>query len=36
MQDNYTTYEQVQEALRREGLESSNLIIAVDFTKVCG
>lgn len=31
--DNYSSLEQVQEALRREGLESCNLIIAVDFTK---
>ncbi|CAA6670114.1 unnamed protein product [Spirodela intermedia] len=31
--DNYDSIEQVKEALRNAGLESSNLIIAVDFTK---
>lgn len=31
--DNYSRLEQVQDALRREGLESSNLIVAIDFTK---
>jgi len=31
--DKYTTLEQVQEGLRNAGLESSNLIIGVDFTK---
>jgi len=31
--DNFRTMEEVQEALRRAGLESSNLIIGVDFTK---
>mmetsp|Transcript_3799 Transcript_3799/g.9493 ORF Transcript_3799/g.9493 Transcript_3799/m.9493 type:complete len:509 (-) Transcript_3799:566-2092(-) len=31
--DNYNSLEQVQAALRREGLESSQLIVAVDFTK---
>eukprot|EP00004_Rigifila_ramosa_P018699 TRINITY_DN467_c0_g1_i5.p1 TRINITY_DN467_c0_g1~~TRINITY_DN467_c0_g1_i5.p1 ORF type:complete len:348 (+),score=69.94 TRINITY_DN467_c0_g1_i5:821-1864(+) len=31
--DNYRTLQQVQEALVHKGLESSNLIIAVDFTK---
>jgi len=31
--DDYHTLEEVQEALRREGLESSNLIIGIDFTK---
>eukprot|EP01025_Chloroclados_australasicus_P023392 TRINITY_DN2372_c1_g1_i5.p1 TRINITY_DN2372_c1_g1~~TRINITY_DN2372_c1_g1_i5.p1 ORF type:complete len:344 (-),score=36.83 TRINITY_DN2372_c1_g1_i5:659-1690(-) len=31
--DQYTSLEQVQQALRRNGLESSNLILAVDFTK---
>ena len=31
--DNYSTIEQVQEALRKAGLESSNLIVGVDFTK---
>lgn len=33
IRDNFTTYEQVQQSLRDAGLESSNLIIAVDFTK---
>jgi hypothetical protein len=32
--DNYRTVEDVQDALRQQGLESSQLIIAVDFTKV--
>eukprot|EP01088_Endostelium_zonatum_P005093 TRINITY_DN16531_c0_g1_i1.p1 TRINITY_DN16531_c0_g1~~TRINITY_DN16531_c0_g1_i1.p1 ORF type:complete len:294 (+),score=81.50 TRINITY_DN16531_c0_g1_i1:27-884(+) len=31
--DKYNNLEQVQEALRKKGLESSNLIIAVDYTK---
>lgn len=31
--DKYSTYEEVQNALRTAGLESSNLIIGVDFTK---
>jgi len=31
--DKYRTYAEVQEALRAAGLESSNLIIGVDFTK---
>lgn len=31
--DNFNNLENVQDALRREGLESSNLIVAVDFTK---
>eukprot|EP01024_Parvocaulis_polyphysoides_P052055 TRINITY_DN51274_c0_g1_i1.p2 TRINITY_DN51274_c0_g1~~TRINITY_DN51274_c0_g1_i1.p2 ORF type:complete len:139 (+),score=19.28 TRINITY_DN51274_c0_g1_i1:146-562(+) len=31
--DHYTSLEQVQNALRKNGLESSNLILAVDFTK---
>jgi len=31
--DKYTTLEQVQAGLRQAGLESSNLIIGVDFTK---
>ncbi|KXZ45622.1 hypothetical protein GPECTOR_52g24 [Gonium pectorale] len=31
--DRFTTVDQVQEALRKGGLESSNLIVAVDFTK---
>jgi hypothetical protein len=32
--DQYASLEQVQGALRREGLESCNLIVAVDCTKV--
>ncbi|KAI3501022.1 hypothetical protein L1887_36852 [Cichorium endivia] len=31
--DNYTSLEQVTEALARAGLESSNLIVGIDFTK---
>uniref|UniRef100_A0A2N9IWE0 VWFA domain-containing protein n=1 Tax=Fagus sylvatica TaxID=28930 RepID=A0A2N9IWE0_FAGSY len=31
--DNYITLEQVTEALKRAGLESSNLIVGIDFTK---
>jgi hypothetical protein len=31
--DNYKTYEELQQALRDAGLESSNLIIGIDFTK---
>jgi E3 ubiquitin-protein ligase RGLG len=31
--DNYRSIEEVQQALRQAGLESSNLIIGVDFTK---
>ncbi|KAJ0407436.1 hypothetical protein P43SY_004977 [Pythium insidiosum] len=31
--DQFETYEQLQEALRRQGLESSNLIIGIDYTK---
>ncbi|KAK7243729.1 hypothetical protein RIF29_38539 [Crotalaria pallida] len=31
--DNFTTLEQVKRALRNEGLESSNLILGIDFTK---
>ncbi|KEH38212.1 E3 ubiquitin-protein ligase RGLG2-like protein [Medicago truncatula] len=33
IQDNFTTLEQVTAALRKEGLESSNLILGIDFTK---
>ncbi|KAH1148344.1 hypothetical protein GYH30_043124 [Glycine max] len=31
--DNFTTLEQVTIALRKEGLESSNLVLGIDFTK---
>lgn len=31
--DNYKSLPEVQRALRRKGLESSNLIVGVDFTK---
>jgi E3 ubiquitin-protein ligase RGLG len=31
--DKYTTFEQVTEALREAGLESSNLILGIDYTK---
>ncbi|TQD76668.1 hypothetical protein C1H46_037800 [Malus baccata] len=31
--DNFTSIDQVTDALRREGLESSNLIVGIDFTK---
>ncbi|KAE9620835.1 putative transcription factor C2H2 family [Lupinus albus] len=31
--DNFTTLQQVTTALREEGLESSNLILGIDFTK---
>ncbi|VFQ75080.1 unnamed protein product [Cuscuta campestris] len=31
--DNFTSLEQVTAALRESGLESSNLIIGIDFTK---
>jgi E3 ubiquitin-protein ligase RGLG len=31
--DKYETIEEVQEALRRAGLESSNLILGIDYTK---
>ena len=33
IQDKYTSIDQVQDALRKCGLESSNLIIGVDYTK---
>ena len=33
IQDKYTSLDQVQDALRKCGLESSNLIIGVDYTK---
>ena len=33
IQDNYNSIEEVQVALRKVGLESSNLIVGVDFTK---
>lgn len=31
--DNYATFEELQAALRKAGMESSNLIVGVDFTK---
>ncbi|KAM1661545.1 hypothetical protein ACFX2K_004406 [Malus domestica] len=31
--DNFTSLQQVTDALRKEGLESSNLIVGIDFTK---
>eukprot|EP00730_Choanoeca_flexa_P018385 TRINITY_DN8932_c0_g1_i1.p1 TRINITY_DN8932_c0_g1~~TRINITY_DN8932_c0_g1_i1.p1 ORF type:complete len:112 (+),score=14.41 TRINITY_DN8932_c0_g1_i1:28-336(+) len=31
--DNYTSLDSVTEALRKAGLESSNLILAIDYTK---
>ncbi|XP_022947337.1 E3 ubiquitin-protein ligase RGLG4 isoform X2 [Cucurbita moschata] len=31
--DNFSSIDQVTEALRKEGLESSNLIVGIDFTK---
>ncbi|XP_061358471.1 E3 ubiquitin-protein ligase RGLG4-like [Gastrolobium bilobum] len=31
--DNFTTLQQVTSALRKEGLESSNLVLGIDFTK---
>ncbi|TMW68336.1 hypothetical protein Poli38472_005804 [Pythium oligandrum] len=31
--DQYETFEQLQDELRRQGLESSNLILGVDYTK---
>ncbi|KAL5731285.1 RING-type E3 ubiquitin transferase [Ranunculus cassubicifolius] len=33
IRDNYTTLDQVTSALRESGLESSNLILGIDFTK---
>jgi hypothetical protein len=30
--DNYRTIEEVQQALRRSGLEGSNIIVGVDYT----
>mmetsp|Transcript_26811 Transcript_26811/g.41919 ORF Transcript_26811/g.41919 Transcript_26811/m.41919 type:complete len:276 (+) Transcript_26811:58-885(+) len=33
IKDQFTTIEQVQEGLRNAGLESSNLILGIDFTK---
>ena len=32
----YETFEQLQDALRTAGLESSNLVIGIDYTKVGG
>lgn len=31
--DNFETWEQLEDALRKHGLESSNLLVAIDFTK---
>jgi len=31
--DKYETYDEIQDALRSSGLESSNMVIAVDYTK---
>merc|ERR1719298_306653 len=31
--DRYTSYRQVTEALRQAGLESSQLVVGIDFTK---
>ncbi|ETV93970.1 hypothetical protein, variant 1 [Aphanomyces invadans] len=31
--DKYETYEELQQALRKAGLESSNLVVAIDYTK---
>ncbi len=33
IKDRFTTYSQLEDELRRFGLESSNLILAIDFTK---
>ncbi|WJX56197.1 E3 ubiquitin-protein ligase rglg2 [Trifolium repens] len=33
LDDNYNSFEQVTEALASAGLESSNLIVGIDFTK---
>jgi len=33
IEDRYNTYEELQKALRNAGLESSNLIVGLDFTK---
>jgi hypothetical protein len=32
--DRFGTYGELQDGLRKAGLESSNLVVAVDFTKV--
>jgi hypothetical protein len=32
--DRFRTYGELQDGLRKAGLESSNLVVAVDFTKV--
>src|SRR3989304_5479856 len=31
--DNYATYEELQDGLREKGLESSQLVLAIDYTK---
>lgn len=33
IRDRFTSLAEVQKALREEGLESSNLVVGVDFTK---
>jgi len=33
IRDKYETYDELQNALRQAGLESSNLILAIDYTK---
>jgi hypothetical protein len=35
IRDKFKTFAQVEEALRASGLESCELIVGVDFTKVC-
>ena len=35
IRDNFETIEEVQQALRAAGLESSDLILAIDLTCVC-
>lgn len=32
IKDNYSTYSELEEGLRKAGLESSNLIVGIDFT----
>lgn len=35
IEDRFHRIEDVQEALRQQGLESSQLVFGIDFTKVC-